>query len=130
MSFQGELRANYQGNAEYLFSATRIEKAATEILQIVKTRMLNAVKLDRVEEWKTGFWGMKKEKRVVVGISIWERSREKNTPCVYSSEEQTSWIVHDKKERQALFKVLSKKCIDDDIRIEEYRDGFRFSSTV
>lgn len=48
MSFQDELRINYQPKKQYSFSKTRVDRAAEEIVTIVKKNMLSQVKMGNV----------------------------------------------------------------------------------
>ncbi len=59
MSFQDELRINYQPKKQYSFSKTRVDRAAEEIVTIVKKNMLSQVKMGNIYEKKRGIFGQR-----------------------------------------------------------------------
>lgn len=105
MSFQDELKADYQEKQKHTYDMIQIENKAVKILEDVKAVMLSKVKRGDVIKKAFG-------KKIVF------------------VDEKISWFyfmgcrrVYDRKEGKILYKVLLEKCFDENIKLEKFDEN-------
>lgn len=137
MSFQDELKANFNGQVQerYSFSAARVDQAAEEIVEVVKADMLRSVRTGNVKEYRSGLFGTKTVRVVEVIVELHLGSYAIHTPyrCTYDGELTNDWTVHDEKEKRALVKAVKQKCSREKINVREsvrFEDRLEFSAGV